>query len=303
MIAKSTILITSLGRTGTQFFSQLFAHLLPTATSLHEPDVWNVMQYRNAAERVQHIRRQLQESGVWNMTARKASGRWGVAHLADARLRGQISYAEAAGKLRQQRARFIASRPGSVYVEANVGYYGLVDVAAGVFARHRLIYLVRDGRDWVRSHMNWGELYGQRGWRGALARHWLAAPEMADDPYAAQWTQMTRFERVCWAWRCLNAYALRTLAANPCARLFRFEQIFQASDRYDTLAELVAFTSELPGVHPAASFDGWLERPIHAGAGSFPVWEDWAAGQQAQFQQICGPLMTELGYEMERRRA
>ncbi len=298
MIEKPVILITSLGRTGTQFFCHLFAHLLPTATALHEPDVWNIMQYRGATERLRHIQQQLQESGVWNMTVGKATGGWGLAHLADARVCRQISYAEAVRQMRQQRARFVASRPGPVYVEANVAYYGLVDVAADVFARHRLIYVVRDGREWVRSHMNWGELYGQRGWRGRLARQWPTAPELPDDPYAAQWSQMARFERVCWAWSRLNAYALQTLAANPCARLFRFEEIFQHPARYDHLAALMAFALDMPGA-PAAAADmaGWLERPVHASQGIFPAWPDWSPQQQAQFQAICGPLMAQLGYE------
>ena len=39
VIEKPTILITSLGRTGTDFFAKLFAHVLPNCTSLHEPDI------------------------------------------------------------------------------------------------------------------------------------------------------------------------------------------------------------------------------------------------------------------------
>lgn len=301
MIDKPTILITSLGRTGTQFFSQLFAHLLPAATALHEPDVWNVMQYPHMGERLRQIRRQLAESGLWNMTVGKASGHWGLAQVADARLRGHLAYASAAQELRRQRARFIATRPGPVYVEANVAFYGLIDVAASAFAHHRLIYLVRDGRDWVRSHMNWGELYGNRGWRGRWARQWPTAPELPGDPYADQWARMTRFERVCWAWSRLNAYALQTVTANPHARVFHFEQIFRAADRDEHLADLVAFATDLPGARPATSFAGWLERPIHASAGSFPAWSGWTAPRQARFRQICGPLMAQLGYDMEAR--
>ena len=59
MIKKPTVIITSLGRTGTQFFSTFFGQVLPDCTSLHEPDIWNIVQYRGTGELFKQVFRQL----------------------------------------------------------------------------------------------------------------------------------------------------------------------------------------------------------------------------------------------------
>ena len=58
MIEKPTIIITSIGRTGTKFFGDLFREIIPDSTSLHEPDFLKVIRYRGAFERIRQIIKQ-----------------------------------------------------------------------------------------------------------------------------------------------------------------------------------------------------------------------------------------------------
>jgi hypothetical protein len=301
MIKKPTIVLTSLGRTGTKFFAALFSDIIPYSTSLHEPDVFNFFQYEGTRQRIRQTFQQVQMVGFYTLFVRKALGRGSIIKLSDSRVRGELKDRETVRYLLKQRCRFVNSREGSIYVESNAGYYGLMDVLGEVFEHHRCAYIVRDGRDWVRSKMNWGQMYNKGKFRGVFAHTWPTALEIEKDPYRSRWNPMSRFERVCWAWSRLNEYALSTVQENPNARVFRFEDIFKSENRYQHLAELVDFTTDMPGVDPvpAEALDGWLDRKIHKSSGDFPAWPEWSTQQKQQFTEICGPLMEELGYAID----
>jgi hypothetical protein len=296
-IDKPCILITSLGRTGTQFLARLFGEIMPDSVSLHEPDIF---QGTGVDNRVLQYLSQARVAGLWRMGCLKLLGKWTLTSVSDARFLGRLGQAEAAQKLVAQRRSFIHGFDRSVYVEANVGYYGLLDVTPRVFAAHRAAYFVRDPREWIRSHMNWGELYGKRGLRGWVSHKWPGAPDIANDPYAERWSRLSRFQKLCWAWARLNQYGLGRASQNPNARVFRFEDVFSAESRYRSLEELIAFLSEAPGARPRfmQSPRGWLERPIHQSSHQFPEWRSWPQEWQRHFETLCGPLMEQLGYRI-----
>jgi hypothetical protein len=307
MIEKPSIIIASLGRTGTRYFYTLFKHIVPGSTSLHEPDVFQIVLPRHMSGRdwlgqtVKRILEQAKEVGTSNLVIRKVLGRWSLIELSDARLRGQLDHDEAVHQVLAQRRDFVHSRSGSVYVESNRAYYGLLDVLRDVYGCHRAAYIVRDARDWIVSTMNWGEKYGKGRIRSLIAHSWPTAAEIEGDPYATQWDSMSRFEKLCWAWATLNTYALQTIQLNPNARLFRFEDIFRAEGRYQNLTEMVQFLTTLPGhgVLSVSPLDGWLDREVHKSSGSFPMWPDWSEAQRDTFRQICGPLAERLGYGLD----
>jgi hypothetical protein len=301
MISKPTIIITSLGRTGTKFFSMLLGEIIPDATSLHEPDVWNILEYQGTSARIRETLRQMQESGACNLTLRRFLGRWSLIELSDARVRGRLSIAEAARRVLNQRREFVQTRNGSVYVEANIGYYGLIDALKDVYKHYKVAYIVRDGRDWLQSHMDWGEMYGKGKFRSLFAHTWPTAFEMEHDPYGARWNSMSRFERICWAWARFNEYAIRTVHETPNAQLFRFEDLFKSEEGYQHLEQLVQFVTTFPSADQigVGSSECWLDRQIHRSLPRHPPWEEWTAEQKLHFRTLCGPLMRELGYEFE----
>lgn len=298
MIEKPTILITSVGRTGTEFFAKFFADILPSCTSLHEPDIF---KFTGVENKLEHYSQQTRRAGIWRMIFLKALGKWTLVKLSDARFVGKLSLAQATNDLHEQRRGFIAKMPGSVYAESNLGYYGLLDVLPGVFKKHRAIYIVRDGRDWIRSMINWGEVYGKTGVRKLISHRWPIASDIPSDPLAASWHTLSRFEQLCWAWTKLNEFALNSVDKNPHARVFHFENIFTGQDRYQHLNDLVTFTTSLSSIDPGqiGSTDGWLERKIHQSADGFPAWEGWTAAQKQYFKEACGPLMERLNYSID----
>jgi hypothetical protein len=295
MIDRSSIIVTSLGRTGTKFFSFLFKEIIPDCSSFHEPDI---VQYFGTNDRIKPFLAQVKDAGIYNMIFLKSLGRWSLIQVSDARLRGSLSEADAIKKVLKQRINFINSKPGKVYVESNAGYYGLIPILMKVYKFHRAIYIIRDGRGWVSSAMKVEELYGKKGLRKLFAHKMPSAAEFPTDPLSERWHTISRFEKLCWAWSKLNRYALSTLPENPHARTFRFEDIFLKKEKYEVLQDVVTFATDLPDIDPKqiGKIDGWLDRKIHESSNEVPGWEHWTTAQKNQFEQICGPLMNELGY-------
>jgi hypothetical protein len=296
MISKNTILITSIGRTGTEFFSKFFSDLIPGSISLHEPDIIkNPFLEKDKSNYIQQIK----YAGVGRLFFLKLFRQWTLVNISDARFTRKMDNAEAIRKLHAQRNGFISQLPCSVYVESNLGYYGLLDLTPKVFENHKAVYIVRDGRDWVKSTLSWGEAYGKTGLRKLIAHAWPTAAQLAGDQFEATWNNLSRFEQLCWAWTRLNEYALNSIQSNPGARVFKFESIFQEKDRYQTLDELLRFTTALPGFNTddIKKPDGWLEQKIHQSASKFPGWQDWTKEQKDFFDKTCGSLMEKLGYK------
>lgn len=299
MIEKPSIIVTSLGRTGTQFFAKVFKQIISDATVLHEPDIFTTSDIRY--EGVWHVLKQLREAGVFNMLVRKLYRKWNLIELSDSRVRGNISYEDALIKALEQRERFISSKPGHIYVESSIAYYGLIDVLEEMFRDVRTIYIIRDGRTWVRSWMDWveqGGMYNKGRLRSLVAHTWPTATEFRDDPYNQKWSKMSRFEKLCWGWATLNTYALRTLEKSSSAKLYRFEDIFLSINRDEYLADMLSFLSSLPDIGPIPydTFKAWIDQPAHKSEAKFPSWENWTVDQKQQFQLICGPLMEKLAY-------
>ena len=298
MIDKPSILITSLGRTGTQFFSLLFDHVIPDCDAFHEPDI---IQYAGVKDKISPLLTRIKDAGIYNMFFLKLLGKWSLIRLSDSRVKGELDEKEAAHNLHWQRAKFIQSKKGSVYVESNVGYYGLLDILPDVFSRNKAIFIVRDGREWVRSTLNWGEIFGKKGIRKPFSHKWPTAKDFPDSPYFEKWHLLSRFEQICWIWSTLNQYALDTIEKNPNARIFYFEKIFSGKGRYSYLNELVEFAVALPTIriNKLGKTDGWLEKRIHMSSGNFPAWDNWTKEQKSQFERICGPVMEKLDYKIE----
>lgn len=290
------MIVTSLGRTGTRFFWRLFDRVLSGATVLHEPDIFNLGNNIGIWE----IPSQLRNSGFLNLVVWRTIGRWSLIRLSDRRLCGRITARKAAKLLDSQRAGFIESKPGNAYVESNAGYYGLLDLLPSVFSNYRAIYLVRDGRTWVRSQMNWDRAYSKGFAKKLVAHSWPKASDVPGDPWAEYWPNMSRFQKLCWAWARMNSFALNAANTDTSIRIFRFEDVFGKIPQDSNLTTLLRFALEPIDVHnkDIRVPKGMLNKKIHSSAGDFPEWHDWSPRQRSQFIDICGELMRELSYDM-----
>lgn len=295
-IKKPTSIVTSLGRTGTKFFAECFENIISGVTSYHEPDIIHLAPSRG--DTIQKLVSTVSNVGYYNLLIKKSIGKWSVIEISDKRISGQITDEAAARRLFRQRKNFIESQESNVYFESNDGFYGLIDILPDIFDKQRVVYIIRDGRDWIRSKMDWAEMYNKGCIKRMLGHTWLTARNFRDDDYYSSWSEMNRFERLCWAWEKLNRKALATLSGNPHAKMYKFEHIFKGEDRYNKLEELIEFLFDHPGLNIGNAYKSheWLERKIHKSSRQFPAWTDWTSEQKNTFITICGSLMEDLDY-------
>lgn len=287
---KRLVFIVSGGRTGTKFFAVQLGRLLDNVLAVHEPDTLTT----NVAEAIGKIR----QFGFRHMVVDRLLGRTGIRQLSEACLSGEISDAEAVRRMRSARASYYASVPEPVVIESYYAWYGLVPLLREAFGDVRVLSIVRDPRDWVRSQMNWGSQFGARDWAYRLGFGKLNPNRLGDAEYAPAWRDMDRFSRLCWLWRTIYT-ALGDAADLSFVRTERYEDLFvegqDVSRLEGTLAFLFEGTGDLPKLESAV-----LRERIHGNLSyEFPHWTEWSREQAARLQTICGQPMQQFGYGRE----
>ncbi|MEM9024450.1 MAG: hypothetical protein AAGB22_11945, partial [Bacteroidota bacterium] len=165
-----------------------------------------------------------------------------------------------------------------------------------------LIYLARDGRDFVRSAYT-RKVYTEQDLQQPLVPR-------DGDPAAARWDSWSRFEQLCWYWNHTNAYFLE--------RGFAVHQVEPCWKNYAYFKQVI---SDPIGIAvPEAEWKTHVERPVNTsrqrqrkqwvkqlvGRGGdapqiapIPHWTDWSKEQHRMFHDICGETMSKLGYALE----
>jgi hypothetical protein len=175
----------------------------------------------------------------------------------------------------EQVAREIRRTRAGVLFEANNRLFSLTGPILLAFPQAQFVFLYRDGRDVVRS---------------GLQRRWY----QDGDPFAAtrlgaDWVG-SAFSKACRYWAEVNRQILGDLRTLGCRYIsLRFEDLV----RGDGLPEL----GDLLGTRlsPAVKF------PSANGTRqwSVPCYEDWSEAWKQEFDDICGPVMRLLGYQLE----
>nr|WP_293078162.1 sulfotransferase [Okeania sp. SIO3B5] len=90
----------------------------------------------------------------------------------------------------------VKRRKAKIYIESNNRLFSFLKPLREVFPDAKIVHIVRDGRDYVRSGMS-GKWY-EKDDKTTLR---LRADMFHDDPYANKWQQMSSFEKIAWLWQ------------------------------------------------------------------------------------------------------
>jgi hypothetical protein len=191
------------------------------------------------------------------------------------------------------------------YIESNRNLVPLLPILRRSFENCKIVHVVRDGRDFVRSAFSKTVPSATR--RGAKAlvlseedpRDRLQAPDFPGDPYAERWTRMSRFERLCWLWVKLNTLIRDAIRDDPRATTVKFEELFRAEVAHKGLWDVIEFLG-LQGrmlipqkqVHELMAVkENLTEKYL------IPAWTEWSPEQTRQFREIAGEAMAAFGYD------
>ena len=166
------------------------------------------------------------------------------------------------------------------FVDSSNLYIYFIDALYLLNPELKIILMVRNGRDFVRSACS-------RGWHERKA---YGTVPLRDDRYFEKWDTLTPIQKNAWIWQYRNKKALEGLKGLPEKQklVLKIEDIHKQA----TLDELELFTGrrvsdrEVAGIHYNANPDF-----------SLPLKEQWTEQQREQFNAIAGGMMTFFGYD------
>lgn len=218
---------------------------------------------------------------------------------------GRLSARRATRELARSRAaEFEAARRAGcdVYLESNLHLSMLIPLLRDVFPQRRVVRIVRDGRDYVRSAFSKRTRARDGGTTFFMAeddaRTRLSPSDLPGDPWLEHWHDFDRFERVVWHWAALDRLALDAVEADPLALTLRYEDLFDPDRGPDRLRHVVDFLGLAPRLRVD---DDALAEMLRGRADAtqrfeLPHWSEWPDGLRERFDAIAGAHMVRCGY-------
>ncbi len=265
-------LVISTGRTGTNFVQTLFSQILTGVDARHEP-------------------------------------RPDLFDLGTRRMRGEVSDADAARELRLQRLEIrkeLAQRDVNRYVESNNNMAYLLPQIFDLWPQAKFIHIVRNGRDFVRSSFSKKVVSRSTNQLDAMfmtdddKRRRLQAGDLPGDPYCDRWAEISRFEKLAWYWMTKDRLICDALEGHPAAIRIRFEDLFDSAKGVDCLLQMLAHLELTDALKVEQGEIARLmgKRVNESSSYLLPGPSEWSAEQQQQFNDIAGPHMRRLEYDV-----
>lgn len=294
---KHVVLVVSGGRTATTFLGELLDLIVENSYSVHEPDLFDGLN-RETWERIRRF-------GLYHMFFGRIVGRTGIRNLTQRFLSGRVSLEDLVQEILRHRKAYYDSIESDLIIESYYQWYGILPGATLAFPRLRVAAIVRDPRPWVESWVALGAHHGQKDHvtRWGFRR---LNPRMVDDrEFVERWPRMTSFQRNCWDWRTVYGLLTEWIDDHPCARLFRFSDLFLSDHRERHFRELLDFITTFPDRRFEYQFDKSILRLRKNQAQDAPPleiaesWKTWSPERASELDDICGDLMRKLGYGHE----
>ena len=203
---------------------------------------------------------------------------------------------------------------GLKYGDKNPNYLPFIPYIAELWDC-KFLFPIRDGREVVRSLMDWHDFYSQKfSHSGVFAmkeddpNSLVDSPEQdwwdysrlrpnPDDPYFEAWQRLSRFEKCAWHWANFNKKALGLFSELDNQRWLQVDMKsldrFKMKQIFDFLG-LDGFNADQIEEMMNARINSLQER---AGLpDKFPRWTDWTQEQRNAFDRIAGDTMESMVY-------
>lgn len=260
------IFIISTGRTGTHFFSHFFSNNFNLIYSAHEPV--DDLFYLNI-------------------------------HYA----KKDISINHAKLMLNSYRKNILINAIRNnflFYIESNNNLSYLIPIIREVVPNYKIVYIQRNGIDYVRSAYSMKVLGKATKIVPFLSsddnRDRLNAKSFINDPYFEKWNEMSRFEKICWYWTKINCEIINQIKNDPNTIVFRFEKLFNERSMldWDTLIDFLGLDKYRSG----NNIKSYIQNNQSNNSNHYELdeWKSWSIEQKQVFNEISGILMKEMGY-------
>ncbi len=201
---------------------------------------------------------------------------------------GQVDKSKAVKKIERGRraiCKDVKRHGKDMYVESNNRVFSLIGALDEVFDDYKIIHIVRDGRDYVRSGMSRDWWYTDKDWNPRMK-----ASEFKDDPYRDKWEDMSRFEKICWRWQKKDGIIYESLIDKDNFIRLKFEDIFKDED-YAGIYEMGEYIG-LENEEIKKNIEKMMDRKINATKEyEIDKWPEWTEEMIETFEEIAGDHM------------
>lgn len=279
--------IVSTGRTATKFLAKTLNHLHTEIYACHEPKPKLI----------------------------KLKWEFGV---------NKISLGKSINKFLLKRVKLLKNINNSIYIESNPYLLFLVPLIERIFSSYKIVHIIRDGRNWVRSALNRGvytsfleklpnlllkilksypisEIWEIRYIRKYFSKFYrnlwrFRAYDFYKDDYKYRWNIMTPFEKLSWMWMKFNQYMYNLSKKNPNIITVHFEAIFDKSREFIGAKKILNFF-DLDSYWPDfKKFLLTLAKINKTKNYHVPHWKDWTHETKERFDDIAGNVMRLYNY-------
>ena len=186
---------------------------------------------------------------------------------------------------RRPLARKIKRSPFNTYIESNNRLFSLIEPLTDVFENFKIIHIVRDGRDYVRSGMS-------RDWYTPNDDELrLKSSMFPDDPYFNVWNKMNRFEKICWRWQKKDNFIYEDLKTVENSIRIKFRDIFNSKD-HNGLFKIADYIG-ISKTETSKMIDEMINKKVNNNKQyEIPRWPEWSKNKRKKFNQIAGKHMN-----------
>lgn len=256
-----TVLILSTGRTGTNFFANLFQSSYSDQVESHHVSAHSALI-----------------NILTNMNLCHLAPRFGVVFL---------------WRLLKAKELDKCTRP--IFMDSNNLLYALPLIAPTLYPDLHVIHIVRDPRDYVRSHMNWAK-HRPKSWiADRLIPFWQPNGVLCDGISPGRWMRMSKLERFSWVWSFKNRLLEKIAGSRIPYLRIRFEDVFSTTEPEPVFQRILAFMG-IEGKTPGVEV---FEEKRNTSTKGMPHWRDWESADCRKLAALCEPLMARYGYGLE----
>ena len=241
--------IVSTGRTGTKFFAR-FLNKLDNVYAKHEPKP----DFLNLA--IDYVRNRVKERKVINTIE----------------------------KNRRALAKDVKRKEAEFYVESNNRFFSLLDFLDDIFNNFKIVHIIRDGRDYVRSGM------GRIWYTKEDTDPRMKASYFPNDPYYDKWDEMSRFEKICWRWQKKDGFILDSIEDMSNVITVKFADIFK-DKKHSGLYQICDYIG-LDKSEVRKIVKEMMNRKVNSTKEyAISKWTEWDIRKKRQFDEIAGDHM------------
>ena len=239
---KPCIFVTAPGRAGTGFLARVLSRLVEGCHSVHEPDVLYFYRLLRIVRAEAYLLEKIRDFGVFQMTIGKLLTSGNLRSLGIALAKSSFPEDKAVDAIRAMRVHYISRIELPIYAESNPQLEGVFHLLPIVFPNSKIVYLTRDGRQWVRSFLNRVPvMFWKKDLLSYLPNGRPGAHMFKDDPFYNRWYSFSQFQRLCWLWRFRIGGALRRMKRIENIKIVSYEALLEGEKRQEVFEDFHDF--------------------------------------------------------------